>query len=530
MALAPANVIVIGGTIHTVDDRYSSAKAFAIAGNRFSYVGSVAGAMEMRGPATEVLELEGATVMPGLVDAHLHLTGLGLALEQADLRDVHSFEELVARAERHARTSNGGWVFGRGWDESLWPDRDLPVHDELSAAIPDRPVVLTRVDGHALLANACAMRDAGIREDMPTPPGGRIVRAGDGRLTGVFIDTAQELIFDRAPKPSQARLVQAIRAAIAECNRWGVTAIAEPGCDDAALAAHRELLERDEFSIRNYAMLHDQPELIASHTGRGPVEAAYDGRLWVNAIKMYADGALGSRGAALLAPYSDDPANLGLTLASPKRIEDTTVAALRNGFQVCVHAIGDRANRGALDAYEAALRRARVTSEPRLRIEHAQVVAAQDVRRFAELGIIASMQSTHALSDAPWVESRLGPERAGDAYAWRSLLDAGATIANGSDAPVEAVNTARSFYAAVARPWQPHQRMTRRETLDSMTLAAARANFADHLIGSITPGKYADFVVMDRDWMAVAPEAILETTILRTYFAGQPVYGFRARN
>ena len=524
MSFARADKIVIGGEIHTADDRYPAAKALAIRGDRFYYVGSVAAAMAMHGPETEVLDVDGATVLPGLIDAHLHLTGLGLALEQLDLRDVRSPEELVERTDRYARSSDGGWIFGRGWDESLWPDAALPVHHSLSAAIPNRPVVLTRVDGHALLANACAMRLAGIGERASDPPGGRIVRGEDGRITGVFVDAAESLISDRAPKPSQTQLVRATRAAIAECNRWGITAVSEPGCDDAVLAAHRELLERDEYSIRNYAMLHDEPELIASHTTGGAVDAAYNGRLWIRAIKVYADGALGSRGAALIAPYSDDAANRGLTLASQKQIEERTAAALCDGFQVCVHAIGDRANRTVLDAFQAAIARVRTKSDPRLRIEHAQIVHPEDIERFAHLGIIASMQTTHALSDAPWVESRLGPERAAGAYAWRSLLDAGATIANGSDAPVERLNTARSFYASIARPWRPEQRMTRAEALAAMTIGAARANFQESLIGSIAPGKFADFVLMDRDWLTAAPETILETTILGTYFGGRCVY------
>jgi predicted amidohydrolase YtcJ len=520
-----ADLIVAGGTIHTIDDTHPSAQAIAIRGDRFLYVGSLAGAMALRDARTQVLDVSGQTVLPGLIDAHLHLTNLGLVLQQVDLTGARSLEEVVERSAGFARTTPGPWIVGRGWDQTLWVSDAFPGHSELSAAIPDRPVVLVRVDGHALLANARAMAIAGIEEARPDPYGGRIVRDARGKPTGVFIDAAQALIYGKVPRPTHGELMRATRAAIAECNRWGVTAVAEPGCDEAVLAAHSELLERDEYSIRNYAMLHDDPALIEERARRGIIDGACGGRLWVRAIKMYADGALGSRGAALIAPYSDDPANEGLILTPRERIERVTETALRTGFQVCVHAIGDRANRMVLDAYDAALQRAGSASDPRLRVEHAQVLDLDDIPRIARLGVIASMQATHAVSDMAWAEERLGAGRIRGAYAWRSLIDAGATIANGTDAPVESVNTARSFHAAVTRGgWHPEQCMTRREALASMTIAAARANFQERLIGSIAPGKYADFVVMDRDWMTVAPEELVETQIVATYLGGRRVY------
>jgi predicted amidohydrolase YtcJ len=319
--------------------------------------------------------------------------------------------------------------------------------------------------------------------------------------------------------------VRATRDAIAECNRWGITAVCEPGCGDDELRAQTELLERGDFSLRNYAMLHDEPPLIERRMRNGIVDGAYGGRLWVRAIKMYADGALGSRGAALLEPYSDDPHNVGLILSPQERIEGVTERALRAGFQTCVHAIGDRANRMVLDAFQNALRRVRPSQDPRLRIEHAQVVAADDIARFAALRVIASVQATHAVSDDPWSLARLGPERIARAYPWRALLDAGATLANGTDAPVEPANTVASFSAAIARGGADStQCMTRREALASMTIAAARAAFAENAIGSIAPGKFADFVMMDRDWMIATPEEIAQTRILGTYFGGRRVY------
>jgi predicted amidohydrolase YtcJ len=518
-----ADLIVIGGTVHTVDDACQGPQAFAVRDARFVYVGSAAGALALRGSATDVLDVEGRTVLPGLIDAHLHLTHLGLTLEQVDLGRVRSFGDAVERTAAAARVSGEAWILGRGWDQNLWPGKAFPEHDGLSAAIPERPVALTRVDGHALVANARAMAIAGVNESTPDPPGGRIRRNAAGTPTGVFIDAAQALIYDHVPKATHEQLVRATRAAIAECNRWGVTAVAEPGCDDAVLAAHAELLEKDEYSIRNYAMLADEPALIEAHARRGVVEGAYDGRLWVRAIKMYADGALGSRGAAMLEPYSDDSENDGLILATPEHIEEVTETAIRTGFQVCVHAIGDRANRMVLNAYETVLKRLGAVGDVRLRIEHAQVVAPEDIGRFAKLGIIPSMQAPHALSDMAWAAARLGPDRIARAYAWRALLDAGAFIANGTDAPVEPVSTLRTFYASVTNHGESERRMTRDEALASMTIWAARANFQEKLIGSITPGKYADFVVMDRDWMSVAPEEILATHIAATYFGGRRV-------
>jgi predicted amidohydrolase YtcJ len=524
MIAAPADLIVLGGTIHSGDSMQPSPQAFAVRHGRFSYVGSRVEAMALRGPATEIVDASEKTILPGIVDAHLHLTSLGLTLEQVALEDVRSYEELIARTIDVARNAADEWIVGRGWDQNEWPSRSFPAHEALSSAIPDRAVALGRVDGHALLANARAMAAAAVDESTPDPPGGRILRDRDGMPTGVFIDAAQALIYDKVPKPDHDRLLRATRAAIAECNRWGITAVAEPGCDDAMLAAHIALLESDGYSIRNYAMLSDDDDLIERHAQRGAIEAAYDGRLWIRAIKMYADGALGSRGAALLEPYSDDPTNAGLVLASQSRIEEVTQRALLAGFQVCVHAIGDRANRIVLDAFEAALADVDAASDPRLRIEHAQVIAPNDIARFAKLGVIASVQATHALSDMKWAPSRLGARRVEGAYAWRALLDSGAALANGTDAPVEPVSTARTFYASISNHGETPRAMSRQEALASMTIWAARANFAERLIGSIAPGKYADFVMTDCDWMVASPRAILRTNVSATYVSGRQVF------
>jgi predicted amidohydrolase YtcJ len=529
---SPADLIVTGATIHTVDDAFPAPQAFCVRGGSFVYVGSRDGAMALRGPKTEMLDLTGYTVLPGLIDAHLHLTAVGLDLAEVDLFKLHSYADVIAKTVAFARTSPDAWILGDGWDQNLWAGKTFPTHQPLSAAIPGRPVALSRLDGHAVLANAKAMQLAGVSKSTPDPAGGRIVRDTQGNPTGVFVDNAQALIYDKVPDPTHQQLVRAARAAIAECNRWGLTTVAEPGTDDERLAAHVELIEAGNYSIRNYAMLWDDAALIDKHLQSGIVENAYDGHLWIRTVKMFADGALGSRGAALLAPYSDDPGNTGLVVTAQAHMQAVTEKALRAGFQVCVHAIGDRGNRMVLDAYEAALRSV-PSHDPRLRVEHAQVLSPQDVGRFAKLGIIPSMQTTHQISDMAWAQARLGSQRVRGAYAWRSLLDTGVIIANGTDAPVEAVSTLRTFHAAISRQnerneppggWYPDQRMTRDEALKSMTIWAAHANFQEKLLGSITPGKYADFVVMDRDWMTAPAETIMETRIAATYLAGARVY------
>jgi predicted amidohydrolase YtcJ len=335
------------------------------------------------------------------------------------------------------------------------------------------------------------------------------------------------------PPPAHGQLVRASEAALKECHRWGLTAIGDPGNGQNVIAAYEELARNARYTLRNHVLLAGTDgALVDAYLARGPRTLEYGGRLSFRAIKLYVDGALGSRGAALLAPYSDDPSNTGLLRTAQADVQHLCERALAAGFQVCTHAIGDRGNRVALDAYDAALRTAAVRDH-RFRIEHAQVLAAEDVPRFARLGVIPSMQSTHQISDMAWAQTRLGPDRVRGAYAWRALLDTGVTIANGTDAPVEAVNSLRTFHAAITREdeanqppggWYPTQRMTRAEALKSMTIWAARANFMEHAAGSITVGKYADFAVLDRDWLRVAPEAIMATRVLATYSSGKPVY------
>ncbi len=532
----PADLLVTGARIYTADAVRPMGEAMAVRGGRILYVGNRRAAELFRGPATRVLDVGGRTVIPGMTDAHAHLTGLGTALRTVDLRGTRSIEDVVARVVERARTARPGeWITGRAWNQNEWADTRFPTHEALSQAVPNNPVYLTRVDGHAGLANAAAMRAANITAGTQDPEGGRLIRDASGGPSGVFVDRAMGLVTRAIPPASDDELRAAILAAIAESNRWGLTGIHDAGADARVIGLYEELARAGRYTLRNYVMIRADTTVLARFFQRGPQHAIHDGRIWLRAIKISADGALGSRGAALLEDYSDEPGNRGLNLVPPAYIRRVAVLALRNGFQLNVHAIGDRANREVLDTFEAALREVPV-ADHRFRIEHAQIIHRQDIPRFAQLGVIPSMQGSHQSSDAPMAMNRVGWTRVQGAYAWRSLLNTGVVIPNGSDFPVEPVNPLISFHAAVTRQdgngwpaggWFPAERMTRVEALLSMTLWPAYASFSDDILGSLTPGKYADFVVLDQDIMTCAPERILETRVLLTVLGGQVVYEAR---
>ena len=475
----PADLIVTGGRIYTVDDTRPMVEAFAVRSGKFAFVGSLRDAMLYKGPQTRVLDLHGATAYPGFIDAHAHLLGLGQALQSVDLGGTPSYEEVVSRVVARAKTTaKGQWIMGDGWDQNRWPVKEFPTHDALTRAVPNNPVILNRVDGHAVLANAAAMRAAGITSKTADPSGGRIIRDAKGNPTGVFVDNAQSLFAASAPRLNQAQLAELMHAAAVESNKWGLTEVQDMGEERATIEALESLAKDGKLPLRTYEMVTDDSAALAYFYARGPQAGLYDGHLWVRGIKLYADGALGSRGAALLAPYSDDGANTGLLVSTPEHLKARAINALKHGFQVSTHAIGDRGNRNALDAYEAALD-AVPTPDARLRIEHAQIISPEDIPRFAKLGVIPSMQASHQTSDMPWAERRLGPVRIRGAYAWRALLNTGVVIANGTDFPVEHVSPIITFHSSVTRQdadnappggWYPDQRMTREEALRSMTI------------------------------------------------------------
>ncbi|MEO5580788.1 MAG: amidohydrolase [Gemmatimonadaceae bacterium] len=528
-----ADLIVVNARIYTVDDTRPLVSAIAVRKGRVIFAGSDREARSLAGPRARILDAAGRTVVPGMVDAHAHLLGLGASLQNVQLAGSASYDEVIARTLARARQMKPGeWVIGRGWDQNLWPDKQFPVHDALSRALPDNPVVLTRVDGHAILANAMAMRAARVTGATRDPDGGRIVRSRDGTPTGVFVDNAENLIGRSIPDPSPAQTRQAILAAVSEANKWGLVGIHDAGVSRGTIDIYESLAREGRFNLRNYVMISDDSADIRHYLGRGPQEGIHGGRIWIRSIKLYSDGALGSRGAALLAPYSDDAGNAGLLVSAPAHIERVAKAALERRFQVNVHAIGDRGNRIVLDAFDAALRSV-PTAGHRFRVEHAQVISPTDIPRFASLGVIPSMQASHQTSDMRWAEARLGRERVKGAYAWRSLLNTGVVIPNGSDFPVEDVNPLISFHASVARQdgtdwpaggWYPDQVMTRSEALKSMTIWPAYAAFQENVMGSLVPGKYADFVILDGDIMQMPADEILKTRVIATFIDGKSVY------
>jgi predicted amidohydrolase YtcJ len=531
-AQQPADLIVTNAHIYTVDANRPLAEAMAIRDGRVVFVGSARGAEIYAGSHTQRLDMDGKTVIPGMVDAHVHLMGLGTALRIVDLVGTRSYEEVIARVVERARLMpTGEWVRGRGWDQNDWADTRFPTHEALSRAVPDHPVYLTRVDGHAGLVNAKALELAGVTAATEDPDGGRFIRDGGGNPTGVLIDRAQGIVGQVIPSASREEQREAALAAIAEANRWGLTGVHDAGVGAGTIDLYEELAREGRYNLRNYVMIRGGDETLQRYFDRGPQDGLHN-RVWIRAIKITADGALGSRGAALLEPYSDDPHNSGLVITGEERIRDVAVRALQEGFQLNVHAIGDRGNRLVLDAFESALQQV-PTADHRFRIEHAQVLHFQDIPRFAELDVLPSMQGSHQTSDMYWAIDRLGWTRVQSAYAWRTLLNTGVVVPNGSDFPVESPNPLISFKAFVTRQdengwpaggWFPEERTTREEALKSMTLWPAYAGFMEEVSGSLSPGKFADFVVLDQDIMAIAPERILDTQVLMTVLGGQVVY------
>jgi predicted amidohydrolase YtcJ len=477
----------------------------------------------------DMLGVLNATLLPGLTDAHGHLYGLGLSLDTVSLVNTKSFDEVLARVkERAAQTPKGDWVIGRGWDQNDWPVKEFPTAAMIDAAVPDHPVFLRRIDGHAAVANTAALRAAGVTAASKDPEGGRVIRDASGNPTGTFVDAAMDLVENHIPEPSAAQRKARVLAAAQNIAAHGLTEMHDAGIDAATIAAVRELIEEKRFPIRVYAMLGDNDALLRTWFAQGPL-VDYGGRLTVRSVKLYADGALGSRGAALLAPYSDDRGNTGLMIAKPEHIEDVARRGRAAGFQINTHAIGDRGVRNVIESYA----RAGVVANDRYRVEHLQVIAPEDVARLVERGIIASMQPTHATSDMYWAEARLGPQRVLGAYAWRTILDAQGRLALGSDFPVEEVNPFHGIYAAVTRRdqagtpaggWYPNQRLTLAEAIRGFTSDAAYAAFEEQSRGTIEPGKLADFTVVDGDLYAMPAADLYKAKVRYTIVGGKIVY------
>jgi predicted amidohydrolase YtcJ len=528
----PADILFIGARGWSGDPARPGFDSIAVKGGRILAIGDASPVTKAhKGPRTEIVDLKNGHVYPGFIDAHAHFGGLGRFKRQLDARGTKSFDEMVALAKaRAAKAAPREWILGGRWDHASWGMKEFPTHHKLSEAVPDVPVLLSRVDGHAALANRKAMELAGITRDTPDPPGGDILRDALGDATGIFVDNATDL-FKRAIPPRAVPPETTALDAQEACLRVGLTGVHDMGVSDFEIDAYRRLADAGKLKIRLYLALSDHAGIEEILASRKPERGE---RITVRAVKLYQDGSMGSRGALLLEPYSDKPLNdkgepnIGLRVGDSGHLRTVAAAAARNGWQLCVHAIGDRANREVLDAFEAA-----GAKDARFRIEHAQCLSPADIPRFAKLGVIASMQPTHCTSDMRWAEERVGKDRVKGCYAWRSLLQAGARLAGGSDFPVESENPLLGFIAAVTRQdlqgkpeggWQPDQRLTREEALRLMTLDAAYAGFEENVRGALSPGKYADFVILSGDLMKVPDADLRKLHVLRTVIAGETVY------
>ncbi len=518
-----ADLVVRNAKIYTADPAKPNAAVLVIQDGKILAVGD-----SWAGKATRTVDAKGAMVMPGFIDSHGHVQGLGESLETLDLRGIRSESEAAAMVKNAAKSAKPGeWIRGRSWDQNLWPGKQFPTKGSLDQAAPANPVMLSRVDGHASWVNQRALDLSDVNGKTPNPDGGKVLRTESGEATGVLIDMAQRLVGRKVPEATPEQVRRYLARATTELARLGITSVHDAGVSWETLQGYRALITAGEMPVRVNAMIGGVGPLWEMSKKRGPEIGDF---LTVRSIKLYADGALGSRGAALLAPYSDDPQNSGLLINKEELIRQVSFEAVKTGFQVCTHAIGDGGNRAVLNAYAAALGG---ENNKRFRVEHAQVVAPEDFDVFRKFNIIASVQATHATSDMGWAEARLGPERVKGAYAWQSFLKRGIVVANGSDFPVEQPNPLWGFYSAVTREdhagapnggWYPAQKMNRSEALQSWTQTGAYAAFEETSKGSLTIGKVADFIMLNRDIMTVPAADILKTRVTMTVVGGRVVY------
>jgi predicted amidohydrolase YtcJ len=533
----PAEIVFRNGSVFTNDVGHPRAQAVAVRGSRIAAVGADNEVQPLIGPNTRVIDLRGGAVVPALTDAHCHLVGFGLQLRRVDLRGCTSTVDCAARVAKAATTAGTGeWVLGRGWDQNLFPDKSFPTHASLDAVSSGHPVAVRRVDGHAIWLNELALQRAGITASTKEPSGGRIVHDARGEPTGILVDAAESIVERVIPPAGEQELERAILAAQSAVLAQGLTGVHEMGIDQRTIAVYRRLAANGQLQLRVTAYVSGTDAFgegsssapVAEGLAHGPDVSSAEVRFALRGIKLYADGALGSRGAALLAPYSDDPGNSGLVVTSTEALALAARKALASGFQVAVHAIGDAANRSVLDAYT----RAGVSSTARFRIEHAQVVAPDDIPRFAQLGVIASMQPTHATSDMPWAEARLGKGRLAGAYAWQRFLAAHVHVPFGSDFPVESSDPRLGLFAAITRTdtdgkpaggWLPDQRVTLDEAIRGFSAEAAYAAFQEDWRGHARVGDVADLTVFRRP-LDGDPKEILSNGVMFTVVNGTVVF------
>lgn len=478
-----------------------------------------------------VIDGGGRTALPGLIDAHGHVLSLGQQRLQANLRDSPSVAAALARVNTFAAANpRDPWVIGRGWNQALWADKQFPTAKDLDSIVSDRPAALTRVDGHALWVNSKALQIAGITRETADPQGGQIMRDASGSATGVLVDNATSLVEKHFPQPSDDDIKRALGTAMGELTSLGMTGVHDAGIDAHEYRLYQQLGAAGQLPMRVYAMLADSKQARAV-IAAGPKPAQFGEKLQMRSVKAWIDGALGSRGAALQADYSDEPRHRGLMLYTVQEMQQLATLTANKGWQLNVHAIGDAGNHLVLDTFESRMT-ATQRNALRPRIEHAQVIAPNDIARFASLGVIASIQPTHATSDMNMAEDRVGPQRIKGAYAWRTLIKSGARLAGGSDFPVELPNPFLGLYATVTRQdrdgkppggWYPEQKFTREEALRLFTIDAAYAAHMENAVGSLEPGKWADFILIDRDYFQVPESEIDDITVKATYLAGKRI-------
>jgi len=540
----PADLVIEGGKIYTMSTSQPTVEAVAVAGNKIVYAGTLQGVADYKGEQTKVFDLKGKTMTPGFIEGHGHIMGLGYNEMQLDLMDVKSYDEMVERVrEAVAKAQPGQWILGRGWHQDRWdvkPEKmvkGLQTHQQLSAVSPNNPVFLKHASGHAGFANAKAMQMAGVNQlsvealRRNTEEGGEIIRDELGNPTGLFNERAQQLIAQHIPENTEETDTQALELAIKACLRNGITSFHDAGAARNSIALFKKFKEQNKLDIGLYVMVTGfDPPLVYEHFRNGPIIDSL-GNLTIRSVKLNCDGALGSRGAWLLEPYSDRPDFSGMATLSMDTVAKIAREGLKYGFQICSHAIGDRANREILDRYQAAFNEnPDKAKDVRFRIEHAQHLAPSDIPRFAQLGVIPAMQANHLSSDRPWAIDRLGEKRIKEgAYMWQSLLKSGAKIVNGTDVPVEPINPLASFFASVTRQtlkgepeggFEPAEKMTREQALRSYTLDAAYGAFEEKIKGSIEVGKLADFTIFDQDIMTVPDAELLKTQVMATVVAG----------
>ncbi|MDX1602860.1 MAG: amidohydrolase [Salinimicrobium sediminis] len=518
-----ADLLVINAKIYTVDEEFSTAEAVAIKDGKFLAVGT-SEELQEKYDATEVVDAAGKTILPGLIDAHAHFYGQGMNLQAVDLTETSSFEEVVNRIVEFQKQKNSEFIIGRGWDQNDWEVKEFPVKDTLDALFPDTPVAITRIDGHALLANQAALDAAGITPS--TPAEGGEIEVKDGKLTGILVDNPMALVENAVPATSTEDQITALLDAQKEVFQYGLTTINDAGLDRQVIQLIDSLQQAGALDVRIYAMISNTKDNLDYFLDKEPLKTD---KLNVRSVKFYADGALGSRGAALKKPYSDKHDHFGALLSSVAEFKETAARIAASPYQMNTHAIGDSANVVVLKTYDSLLADA---GDRRWKVEHSQVIDEEDFKYFSK-NIIPSVQPTHATSDMYWAQDRLGPEREKGAYAYKQLLDQAGIIALGTDFPVEKVSPFLTFYAAVTRKdtkdypeggYMPEQALSREEALRGMTIWAAYSNFEEDEKGSIEPGKFADFVILDKDLMNVPEAEIPEMKANATYLGGKRVF------